>query len=266
MPRGPSLVPREHGAYAQLGFPLATGLVLGGITVAGTAFALASILLFLAHEPMQVMLGARGARRLSQQGPHAKRLLAGLLGTTLLVLAVFGQAGTRATLLAALPAAGLAAGVVMSMLRRVHRTTLGECLVAVALAATVMPVVVAGNVGVGTALLLWLTWAVLFVLATLAVRGVVFEHKARGGAQDEVVWEGRAARWLGAAAAGLAVLAWLAGRLPGSVAMALLIAGTSTTAVSSLRLHPTRLRQLGWTLVGVHGLTFLILVLGGCRS
>ncbi len=63
-----SLLPREHGAYAELAFPLATGLAAGGPTVAGVAFSLAAVVLFLAHEPAAVMLGRRGARLQLEHG------------------------------------------------------------------------------------------------------------------------------------------------------------------------------------------------------
>ena len=38
-----SLLPREYGAYAQLGFPLCCGLVMGGVSAAGLAFGGAAV-------------------------------------------------------------------------------------------------------------------------------------------------------------------------------------------------------------------------------
>jgi hypothetical protein len=40
--RPPSLKPKEHGAYAILAIPLATGLIAGGPTVVGLLIAVAS--------------------------------------------------------------------------------------------------------------------------------------------------------------------------------------------------------------------------------
>ncbi|MFW5947417.1 MAG: YwiC-like family protein, partial [Gemmatimonadota bacterium] len=56
------LMPREHGAYAQLGFPLVTGLVYSGGQPGAVAFAVAAVAFFLLHEPLAVRSGARGAR------------------------------------------------------------------------------------------------------------------------------------------------------------------------------------------------------------
>lgn len=42
-----SLLPREHGAYAELLFPLLTGLALGRPRPAAVGFALAAVLFFL---------------------------------------------------------------------------------------------------------------------------------------------------------------------------------------------------------------------------
>ncbi len=58
---GPSLLPREHGAYAQLGFPLVTALALGDLGVAPLLLVVGIIAVFLVHEPVMVLSGGRGA-------------------------------------------------------------------------------------------------------------------------------------------------------------------------------------------------------------
>ncbi|MBZ0235890.1 MAG: YwiC-like family protein, partial [Deltaproteobacteria bacterium] len=45
-------LPREHGAYAQLGVPLVVALAAGRPGLAAAAFALAAIALFFVHEPV----------------------------------------------------------------------------------------------------------------------------------------------------------------------------------------------------------------------
>ena len=60
MPKKPSLLPKEHGAYAELSFPLVTGLALGEPNLASFSLGLAAVLFFLANEPVAVLLGARG--------------------------------------------------------------------------------------------------------------------------------------------------------------------------------------------------------------
>ncbi len=74
------LLPREHGAYAELGFPLLSGLVLGSPGAASWLFVAAAILLFLANEPLVILLGVRGRRAREEMGPAARRLVLGLGG------------------------------------------------------------------------------------------------------------------------------------------------------------------------------------------
>ena len=49
------MLPREHGAYGQLAFPLVTALVIAGVTLSGVLIAVAAIAGFLAHEPLLVL-------------------------------------------------------------------------------------------------------------------------------------------------------------------------------------------------------------------
>ncbi|HTM10325.1 MAG TPA: YwiC-like family protein, partial [Verrucomicrobiae bacterium] len=60
------LLPREHGAYAELGFTLSTGLALGDLTSAKILLAASLVLFFIVHEPLLILLGERGRRRLDQ--------------------------------------------------------------------------------------------------------------------------------------------------------------------------------------------------------
>ena len=87
-----SLLPREHGAYAQIGVPLTVAIGLSreplGIAVAG-ALSLGFALIFLLHEPVLVLLGHRGKRVRKTDGGRAQRLLA-LLSLAALPLLVFG--------------------------------------------------------------------------------------------------------------------------------------------------------------------------------
>jgi hypothetical protein len=68
-----SLLPREHGAYAQLAFPLVTGLGLATPSLPAVALALAAVAFFLANEPVAILLGTRGSgwRRSSGSRPGA---------------------------------------------------------------------------------------------------------------------------------------------------------------------------------------------------
>jgi hypothetical protein len=58
-----SLWPREHGAYFQLALPLIAAHLLRAPTVAMAALTAAACLVFVAHEPLLVVLGHRGRVR-----------------------------------------------------------------------------------------------------------------------------------------------------------------------------------------------------------
>ena len=96
-----SLWPKEHGAYAQLLAPLALALVHGPITPASVALAIASVLAFVAHEPLLVVLGLRGTRAAREEGPRARRHLLALGGGALALGAAGLALAPREVLLAA---------------------------------------------------------------------------------------------------------------------------------------------------------------------
>src|SRR5512144_1851394 len=73
---GPSLFPREHGAWGQLAFPLATGLNIGRPGPAAFLLCAAVVAAFLGHEPLLVVLGQRGHRARDAHGRRALRALA----------------------------------------------------------------------------------------------------------------------------------------------------------------------------------------------
>src|SRR5690606_18676958 len=71
------MLPKEHGAYGQMAFPLLAAFIAGGVSAAGVLFAATVIALFVAHEPASVLLGGRGVRARREQGARAWRWLAG---------------------------------------------------------------------------------------------------------------------------------------------------------------------------------------------
>ncbi|MDE3154816.1 MAG: YwiC-like family protein, partial [Acidobacteriota bacterium] len=85
------MLPREHGAYGQLLFPLVTALALGRPGAAALALAAAAIAAFLAHEPLLVLLGQRGTRAARERGPEARHWFTGLAA----MAAIAGAAGVR---------------------------------------------------------------------------------------------------------------------------------------------------------------------------
>ena len=68
-------LPREHGAYGQLVFPLVTAFGVAGLSSGGLLLATAVIAAFLAHEPAAVRFGQRGVRASREDGAGAARWL-----------------------------------------------------------------------------------------------------------------------------------------------------------------------------------------------
>src|SRR2546430_1648919 len=97
-----SLMPREHGAYGQLGLPVAVGLASGRPSVASILLAIAATCAFLAREPLRVALGHRGTKARRVDGVKAMRralllgALAAILGVLALVLAPAARYGVLA--------------------------------------------------------------------------------------------------------------------------------------------------------------------------
>jgi len=249
------LMPREHGAYAQLAFPLLSGLMLGRPTLPALGFALTAVVFFLAYEPLVVLLGVRGVRLQREQGEAARRQLAVLapLGFLLGLAALVG-CPPDALLLVSLPAGLLAMLLPLVPARRV-KTLAGETVVAAALASMHLPIAAAGGV---QGVKLWgpaLVWFAGFFLAILAVHAIKARHKQRAG-------------WIGVAAevsAGGCVLAALALALAvpqlRMLGVVLAVPAVAVLAVIAARVHPRALKRVGWTLVAADTATLALLTL-----
>ncbi len=247
------LLPREHGAYAELGFPLVTGLVLGSPGAASWLFAAAAILLFLANEPLVVLLGVRGKRARQEQAGAARRSLAVLGGLGVAAgLAALWLAPAAARWIALVPAA-FAAGLVPVVLSKNLKTLPGEVVAGAAFSAMHLPVAASGGAA-GVAL--WgppVMWFVVTVAATLAVHAI----KARvTGATPWVVpgaaWAARLAL-LGA----LAVWVWIPDWRAVALAACLPLAGV--VVVNRLALSPRKLKPVGWAVVAANVLAVAVL-------
>ncbi|MGD2067161.1 MAG: YwiC-like family protein [Gemmatimonadota bacterium] len=250
-------MPKEHGAYAQLAFPLLSGLLLGGGGVAGVLYVVAAVSVFLAHEPVAVLVGVRGRRLQERLAASARRRAVGLLALAASAgLAALALAPPRARPFFLVPA-GLAALLLPLVPARKVKTLAGEILVAAAMAANHLPLA-AGSL---TDLLLWApatVWFTGFALAGLTVHGIKVRFKGR-----------RRGRWTVFAAPGLALV---------TVAVALTFAALSTgprrwmalalVPVSAVVLvlgvrsvHPRHLRRVGWTLVAAETVTLALVLL-----
>jgi YwiC-like protein len=249
------LLPREHGAYGQLAFPLIA--VMGGGAPGPPALALAIAFMagFILHEPLLVLLGQRGQRARREQEDAAIRT-AVWMGATAglsLALAVYQmRPGARWTVL--VPIAFALATVPMVVQRR-QKTTTGELHVALALGSCALPAGVASGLSAQEATSCWFVLTLGFWAATLAVRATIALQRrepsatARTGAVVLAIAAPFAAMWMSSRFA-VHPLLWIA-TLPLS-AMALVFAATPPSA--------RRLRTVGWTLVGASAATTILLI------
>lgn len=249
------LTPREHGAYAQLAFPLLSGLIVGGPTLPGAALTASVVCAFLAYEPVAVLLGVRGVRLQREQAGSARRQILILAPIALLLAAgALLLAPGRARLLALVPAALAAVVAALLPIRRV-KTIAGETATASAFAGMHLPVAAAAG---AAGLALWApaaVWFVAFFVATLAVHAIKARQKQRDA-------------WLRALAVGSTIAVGVGAiviavaapplRLP---ALALAVPVGAVLAVNLGRVHPRALKRVGWTLVACDAAALGILAL-----
>lgn len=249
------MLPREHGAYGQLLFPLVTALTIGRPGLAATAAAGVAICLFLAHEPLLVLLGERGPRAARDDRHRARRWL-GVLGTAAVSLGLPLVALSPSLLRLALvvPAAFAVALLVMIVAGREH-TLAGEILSALAFAAMSLPLAVATGVTRTAALTCAVTYAVAFVSATLSVHAVI-DYTRRSPALARRGTAGGVTIGL------LFVVMWLAssGALAASAPWAALPPCITSCALAALPPSAKRLRLVGWTIVTTSVATASILI------
>ncbi len=251
MPRPPSLIPREYGAYAELLFPVATGLAAGRPGIAAWGLAGSALTWFLLYEPVAVLTGKRGERLRQAVGSRARRRIPALVvaGTVLGALAVV--LSPPPARLAVLVPVGLALLLVPIVLAGRQKTLGAELLVVAALASVLLPVAAAAGVDRRFAWMALGVWLVSFALITLVVHAI---KRRRGW----TVWVAPTLAGLTAAAgAGLAATE----AVPVAVGLALLPAALFVLVVALLRVHPRKLRVVGWSVVGANILTLILLLL-----
>lgn len=248
------LVPREHGAYGQLLFPVLTALLIGRPAAAAYLLAAAGTAAFLAHEPLLVLLGQRGSRAARNQRAEAWRSLF-VSGSVAVVAGIGGVILFPRTLLhvllVPLALAAIVGGLVASGR---ERTTTGEMLAATALSSLSFPVALAGHTGGVAAHTVFITFAAVFCTATIAVRALI-GRTARGGGPSPII--------AGAATVFVVAALWLAAeyRFVASIApwaaLPVALVGLGLTVWPPA---PRHLRTIGWTLVGATLLSAAILI------
>ena len=250
--------PREHGAYAQIAFPLITALALGSPGIASLLFVVSIIAVFMLHEPIMILTGARGGRAKREAADVARRRTAVLIA----VAAVAGGIGLwlasrEARISVAIPVA-LGALLAPLIFSRQEKTATGELLVAMTLPATMIPVAVAGGVGVREAIMAAAIWAIAFSLSTLTVRGIIARWKKN---QKPGLMPVIAPALCAAAIAGAV---YLAGRddFPTLAAIAVVPTAFVALVFGLIGVHPRNLRSMGWTLVASNIAVLAALLVG----
>lgn len=216
-----SLMPREHGAYAQLAAPIVSALLLRMPALAAGLFTVAAVCAFLANEPLLVALGHRGPRLRESDGARARRRLI-VLGAVAAVCGGIGLArvGSTTLELAALAMAPVAVLLVLAW-RRGQHSLAGEVVAAIALPGACAPIASASGVGAHDALLLWAAWSAGYAASVLAVHRVIARNRRAASVVDGVIAVGLAAA--------IAVIALVA---PRSVWLALPLVAMSMALVA----------------------------------
>ncbi len=254
------LLPREHGAYGQLLFPIATALVLGDRALAAFAISVASAAAFVGHEAVLTLLGHRGARASRERRRRAT-------GWLLACSAVVGALGTwsfermataaRFSLLLPLVFALLLVPFIWS--RREHSTA-GEIVAAIGLSSCSVPAALAGGVASTRAVTSWLVFALSFVVATLAVRSIIARiRNARIASGDGVRFANRGAAWLAAGVIAISLVLADRGWMPRAAPIALLPVCALAGGLALFPPHPRHLRTVGWCLVTATVVTAVVL-------
>ena len=234
-----SLWPREHGAYAQLAVALLCGAALGHYS-RGIYQALLTVGLFLASEPVLVLMGRRGdVARSTRQVAAALRLL--ILGSLIILMAIMAWVGAPAAhFLSQAPAALLGAVLFLLFLLRLERTAAGEVVAAWTFSAAAGCVALFGGAGVHRANLLVLFLGGMFTLATAVVHCQLLSLKGGGD------WKPRCLAFVFGAL--LTLGAWvLRGTLPRSSPAVFLPMTLTALWVWAAGPAPNRLKRVGWT-------------------
>lgn len=252
-----ALWPPEYGAYAELAFPLLTAFLLGGVNAAGVGFGMAVTCGFLLNEPLSVLKGLRGRRAQEELNAAARRRV--------VVLGVLGACGAAAGMvlapgvarLAALVPAAFATALAPSVLWGRPKTLGSELLMAAALASMLPPVALAASGGVGRAATGAGAWFICFALATFAVHAI----KARAKPELAAAWTVWVAPLLAAAVLAAAVASAVAVPARAFAFLSVVPSALVTLGATMLRVHPRRLKRVGWLLVTGNVVTLVLLIL-----
>jgi hypothetical protein len=251
------LIPREHGAYGQLAFPLATALAIGRLTPGAMALATAGVAAFLGHESLLIVLGQRGSRAARAQGFDARRTL--IMFGTLAFLTGIGAIvwlNWLARWALALPAV-LALQLGVAVFSGTERTYAGEVLAAGTLSSLSVPVAIGAGVTPRSAFTVFVVFVLAFTIATTAVHAIIGRAGRPGGMSRRL------------ASAALTLLVLLLLTVLVHIGFIQPIAPWAALPVVMLALFlvmrpplPRHLRVVGWSRVAATATTSILLVLG----
>jgi YwiC-like protein len=255
-----ALLPKEHGAYGQMAFPLLTALLVGGANTSALAWTVGVVAAFVAHEPALILLGRRGPRARREHGRQA--MVAALLVGALAVaggLVAFFTAPADARWAFAVPAVpACLVGIVIARDR--EKSAVGELAVAATFSLAAVPPVMSAGAESVTAFTVALVFGVVFSTAVLAVRTVVARGRGRG---TPAGIRATCAAIVGVSAAPMAGLWWISGpHLVPWIPLAVVPAVFFALWVTISPPPPQRLRELGWSIVAVTTFATLMLVAG----
>ncbi len=231
-------------------------LAIGDATLGAWLLALSIVCAFLSHESILVWLGQRGVRASREQISAAMRslLVFGSVGAIAMVVALMRLPADAIEWLA-LPALFAVTSAVL-IVRGRERTTVGEVVIAGALASAAVPVAIAGGESRAAALTVFLVFALVASAATVAVRSVIGRVSKAGGPSTTA-----ALTFVIAVVTALAVLALVhivASIAPWAALPVCIVAVVLAVQPPS----PRHLRRVGWTLVAANTLTLVIVIVG----
>lgn len=253
------MFPREHGAYAQLLFPMVTALIAAGATRAGLAIALALVAGFLSHEPALILLGHRGTRAKRDRTQAAVAWLA-VTGVVMVVSAGIAAASLDPPLRWSL-GVPLAPAVILvgAMIAGRERSWYGELALALMCSGAAVPIAHAAGATWAAAAGMALPFAALYTSTTLAVRAVILKVRGGGDPAAAAATRRSALIFVVAAALGLALSA-RAGVLPPPVLAASAPGLMSGATLAWLSPSPARLWTIGWTILALSIVTSVLVI------
>jgi hypothetical protein len=252
-----SLLPHEHGAYGQVSFPLIAAFAVSDFSVGGVLVAVAAVSGFLAHEPAMILLGRRGPRAYRERCRVARWWLVCCLAAAAAAaaaLVITAPAPSWTLAVPVVPAAALVAATALGY----EKSWYGEIAAALAFAATAVPICTFAGASVKSGFAVAIPFALLFVSATLSVHVVILQGRGRDPRATRATRT--AALTVAAVSATALGIAASASTVPVGALVAAMPGLLTAAAVAARPPAPTKLRDLGWLLIGVSVLTTVLVV------